>query len=164
MVTRTTKPTPWCKDCIAEGVKNKRPLAKKRDGQPQPGPRCVTHHRARTQSTRDAAWERRLMETYGITAQMYWAIYKFQGGVCYICRRAKGTGRRKLSVDHCHATGFVRGLLCGPCNRDVVGHLRDEPEAFDRGAAYLRCPPAWAVIGQVVAPIELPNLTRNGGP
>ena len=97
------------------------------------------------------------MDTYGITAEEYWAIYEYQGGCCYICRRAKGTGRKKLSVDHCHTTGFVRGLLCGPCNRDVVGHLRDEPEAFDRGAAYLRYPPAWTVIGQVVAPIEIPN-------
>ena len=148
-----------CKDCVAEGIdpRGSRKLATKRDGKTlQPGPRCVTHHRARRASTRDMAWERRLLATYGITAEEYWAIYEFQGGCCYICRRAKGTGRKKLSVDHDHKTGFVRGLLCGPCNRDVVGHLRDDPEAFVRGRAYLLSPPAIAVIGERVAPVEKP--------
>ncbi|QXN73032.1 endonuclease VII [Mycobacterium phage Phillis] len=144
-----------CKDCIAEGITNVRKPATTRGGKPVPGKRCVTHHRARRQTTRDAAWERRLMDTYGITAEEYWEIYEFQGGCCYICRRATGKGRKKLSVDHCHTTGFVRGLLCGPCNRDVLGHLRDEPEAFLRGYNYLSSPPAIAVIGRRVAPIEL---------
>lgn len=95
------------------------------------------------------------MATYGITADEYWSIYEWQGRTCYICRRANGTGRKKLSVDHDHITGYVRGLLCGPCNRDVVGHLRDDPAAFLRGASYLDSPPAFNVIGQRVAPIEL---------
>ena len=82
-------------------------------------------------------------------------IYKVQGGCCHICERAKGTGRKRLSVDHCHKTGIVRGLLCGPCNRDVVGHLRDDPEAFHRGRNYLLCPPALAVVGERIAPIHL---------
>ncbi|ASR77165.1 endonuclease VII [Mycobacterium phage MyraDee] len=117
----------------------------------------MTHHRARRNVTRDTAWERRLMAVYGITAAEYWAIYELQGGCCYICRRATGTGRKKLSVDHCHKTGFVRGLLCGPCNRDVLGHLRDDPAAFHRGVEYLVNPPAFHIIGERVAPIELLN-------
>lgn len=143
-----------CKDCVAEGVTTSRKPALTRSGKPVPGNRCVTHQRARKSKTRDVAWERRLIENYGITAEEYWQIYQFQGGCCYICRRATGTGRKKLSVDHCHTTGFVRGLLCGPCNRDVVGHLRDDPAAFQRGVVYLTTPPAFQVIGRRVAPIE----------
>lgn len=94
------------------------------------------------------------MDVYGITAVEYRAILASQGGRCYICQRATGKVKR-LSVDHDHSTGFVRGLLCGPCNRDVIGHLRDEPEAFLRGYNYLMSPPAIAVIGERVAPIEL---------
>lgn len=153
-----------CVDCVAEGVTTKRKPALTRAGNPVPGNRCVTHQRARKSKTRDRAWELRLIATYGITAEQYWAIYDYQlainqalglTGACYICARATGKGRKKLSVDHDHETGFVRGLLCGPCNRDVVGHLRDEAAAFMRGAKYLTTPPAFTVIGQVVAPIEL---------
>lgn len=154
----TVKP---CVDCKSEGITTKRKPATTRSGTQVPGGRCVTHHRARRSKTRDTAWERRLMATYGITPEQYCAIYEFQGGCCYICRRAKGTGPKKLSVDHCHTTGYVRGLLCSPCNRDVLGHLRDDPEALDRGSEYLRHPPAIHAIGYVVAPIEIPNLTLN---
>lgn len=157
-----TTPKP-CIDCTAEGITTKRKPALTRGGKPVPGNRCVTHQRARKSKTRDSAWERRLMATYGITADEYWAIYRAQGGRCYICRRANGTGARKLSVDHDHKTGFVRGLLCGPDNRDVIGHSREEIEFFERCIEYLTNPPAFAVIGHRVAPIELANLTSYDG-
>ncbi|WP_424923390.1 endonuclease VII domain-containing protein [Actinocrispum wychmicini] len=64
-----------------------------------------------------------------------------QGGRCAICQRATGRGKR-LAVDHNHATGEVRGLLCKPCNRDVLGHLRDDVSAFERAIVYLTDPPA----------------------
>lgn len=149
-----------CVDCKTEGVTTKRKPALTRKGDQVPGGRCVTHQRSRRKTTSETAWARRLMAVYGITPEEYWAIYAAQGGVCYICRRANGSSK-KLSVDHDHTTGFVRGLLDGPCNRDVVGHLRDEPEAFERGAEYLRNPPAFAVIGRRVAPIEAHLLTSN---
>lgn len=143
-----------CRDCISEGITNRRKPALTKHNLPVPGNRCVTHHRARKSKTSEAAWERRLIATYGITAAEYWAIYEAQGRVCYICRRAKGTGRKRLSVDHDHKTGFVRGLICSPCNRDVLGHLRDDTEALQRAITYLLSPPAFAVIGQRIAPIE----------
>nr|WP_279494490.1 endonuclease VII domain-containing protein [Actinocrispum wychmicini] len=82
-----------------------------------------------------------MQATYGITAEQYAALYTLQGGRCAICRRATGRGKR-LAVDHNHATGEVRGLLCKPCNRDVLGHLRDDVSAFERAIAYLTDPPA----------------------
>jgi len=100
-----------CVDCTAEGVTTQRKT-------PHPGPRCVTHHRAKRADRRDAAWEQRILATYGITAEEYWRIYELQGGCCYICQRATGV-RKRLSVDHCHETGLVRGLLCTLCERGV---------------------------------------------
>lgn len=135
-----------CVDCIKDGVTNVRKPATTRAGKPVPGKRCVTHHRSRRKSTSEANWERRMIATYGINAEEYERILKFQGGVCYICRRANGA-RKRLSVDHCHTTGFVRGLCCGPCNRDVLGHLRDDIEALQRAIDYLTTPPATKVIG-----------------
>lgn len=160
-----TAPKPKrCKDCIAEGLdpKGKRKLATKPDGTLKPGPRCITHERSRRATTRDTSWERRLMATYGLTADEYWAIYEYQGGKCYICQRATGA-RKRLSVDHDHETGYVRGLLCGPCNRDVIGHLRDSVAALWRAITYLIFPPAQRIGIYIIAPVELPNLTPNEG-
>ncbi|MGH7867573.1 MAG: endonuclease domain-containing protein, partial [Candidatus Dormibacteraceae bacterium] len=38
--------------------------------------------------------------------------------------------------------------LCKPCNRDVLGHLRDDPAALQRAIDYLTNPPARAVLGE----------------
>lgn len=140
-----TKPR-VCVDCRAEGIPTKRPA-------PNPGPRCASHHRARRAKTRSTAWESRLMKNYGLSADQYHKLHQYQGGRCYICR--KGTGRTKrLSVDHDHSTGLVRGLLDQKCNRDVLGHFGDSIEALERAIEYLKNPPAFRVIGQIVAPIE----------
>lgn len=93
-----------------------------------------------------------MMLLYGLSAAEYWAIYEYQNGKCYICERAKGTGKRRLSVDHDHETGLVRGLLCLPCNRDILGHLRDSVAALLRAIRYLTNPPAFDVIGHRPVP------------
>lgn len=55
-----------------------------------------------------------------------------QNNVCALCKKPEGaidgkTGLvRDLSVDHCHATKIVRGLLCSTCNRGL-GYLKDNP-------------------------------------
>ncbi len=86
------------------------------------------------------AWERHISKTYGITAEQYDAILKVQGGKCALCRRATGA-TKALAVDHDHETGAVRGICCGVCNK-ILGHFRDDPEAFRRGTEYLVHPPA----------------------
>lgn len=127
-----------CKDCEAEGVTSLRPT-------PFPGPRCTTHHRVTQKKRRAAAHDRSVQATYDLAPGDYGRLYEHQGGLCAGCRRAKGTGGRRLAVDHNHATGEVRGLLCTPCNQ-AVGHFRDDPQAFLRLAEYLVNPPARAVL------------------
>jgi hypothetical protein len=134
-VTRGLKK--WCKDC-PEG--SRRPA-------PHPGPRCATHHREVVKARREAAHGRRIGERYGLTPEQYKALYEAQGGTCYICQRATGK-RKKLAVDHDHKTGYVRGLLCGPCN-SMLAHARDSVEFFHRAVWYLSYPPAHKTIGLV---------------
>lgn len=140
--TRTPTGKP-CVNCVAEGITTKRKTY-------PPGPRCATHARAKKFDRKTYTHEKHIFETYGITSKEYEAIYNHQGGVCFICRRARGMAK-KLSVDHCHKTGLVRGLLCQPCNK-MLGHLRDDPEAARRIAEYLAYPPAVAVLGRHTTP------------
>ena len=51
----------------------------------------------------------------GVTDDEYARRLVAQGGGCAICGAAPKT--RRLHVDHDHATGAVRGLLCHRCNR-----------------------------------------------
>lgn len=104
--------------------------------------------RARLRSEQTHA--RHILATYGITADEYQRIYQYQGGRCALCRRATGATRR-LAVDHCHATGRVRGLCCKYCNR-LLGFARDSVDFFRRCIAYLEHPPAFDVIGERVVP------------
>ncbi|MFB9187251.1 endonuclease VII domain-containing protein [Dactylosporangium sucinum] len=55
-----------------------------------------------------------------------------QGGRCLICREPMTLP----AVDHDHATGAVRGILCRPCNSGL-GFFKDNPEILSRAIEYL---------------------------
>lgn len=59
-----------------------------------------------------------LRRNFGV--DQYWYDRKLieQGGVCAVCgtNRIENKGHRFFCVDHDHATGNVRGLLCSRCN------------------------------------------------
>lgn len=50
---------------------------------------------------------------YGLDSTRYNEMLDLQGSCCAICDKPF---IKTPHVDHCHATGKVRGLLCGPCN------------------------------------------------
>lgn len=81
-----------------------------------------------------------LLRRYGITVAQYEAMYERQCGRCALCgvdSPTFGPGGSRLHVDHDHATGAVRGLLCGACNT-ALGSFRDDPEVLETAAWYLR--------------------------
>jgi hypothetical protein len=104
--------------------------------------RKTDYHRKRYARIAGGERERHLVRKYGVTQVGYDRMLAAQGGVCAICERAQ---ERALNVDHCHATGKVRGLLCTNCNR-MVGHAADDPARLEAAASYLR-----AIVPQVAA-------------
>lgn len=72
-----------------------------------------------------------LLLKYGLTLEAYENMWNAQGGLCAICRAST-----PLVVDHNHATGKVRALLCEHCNRGI-GMFREQPEAMRAGARYV---------------------------
>lgn len=58
------------------------------------------------------------------------------GGCCWICKKPEPIAGRKLSIDHCHDTGKVRGLLCTHCNTGL-GHFNHDPDRIDKAIRYL---------------------------
>lgn len=81
--------------------------------------------------------EYHLRRKYGIDLSVFDNILALQDGKCYICGKLHQdvTGRR-LSVDHNHKSGEVRGLLCTFCNRYVIGR-HSNPDLFKRAYEYL---------------------------
>jgi hypothetical protein len=79
-----------------------------------------------------------LKRLYGISADEYDTFYREQGGVCAICKQeSDATGKNaKLHVDHDHATGKVRGLLCYRCNVSM-GFLSENQERIYQILDYL---------------------------
>lgn len=75
--------------------------------------------------------------------QHYDRLLATQGNVCAICGQAEGSRRTRtgayirLSVDHDHASGKIRELLCSTCNL-MLGCAKDSTDILESGVAYLR--------------------------
>jgi hypothetical protein len=84
-----------------------------------------------------------LKRTYGITYEEYKAMEKKQKGRCAICKNRETLilhGKKaRLSIDHCHITGKLRGLLCNTCNV-ATGYLQMlvDKNLLEPALAYLR--------------------------
>lgn len=82
---------------------------------------------------------------YGLTAKQYLRMLVNQGSRCASCARELVLFSSDRSsapvVDHCHATGRVRGLLCQRCNI-LVGRVEAEhsTEDYEKAKLYLRRP------------------------
>lgn len=122
-----------CKSCISASNKkyrenNKEELRayeKKRRLDPE-----------RVDQDRRRSYKRR----YGITEEHYLKMREEQGYRCAICGMHEEEHRDKwnghLHIDHCHATGEVRALLCGGCNRGL-GCFNDNVDKIIMAKEYL---------------------------
>lgn len=102
----------------------------------------MEHYRNYARANVERIWEKSLIRKYGIDSDCYWEMHEAQDGLCAICLSmetntpGRGSKVARLSVDHCHETGRVRGLLCFKCNT-MLGNMNDDPERLRRAADYL---------------------------
>lgn len=81
-------------------------------------------------------------QKYGIGRAEYNEMLAKQGGGCALCgakpeeQAGRSTHKHVLYVDHDHATGKVRGLLCNQHNR-AIGLFGDDAELLIKAAMYL---------------------------
>ena len=96
---------------------------------------CKPCHNARSRETRVRLYgggrEYHLRRRYGLTSADVEAMIEAQGGTCATC------AAKPEHVDHDHATGKVRGVLCFNCNQ-ALGNVRDDEMTLHRLARYLR--------------------------
>lgn len=79
----------------------------------------------------DSQRRSKLRLKYEMTLEAYLSMVDEQEGKCAIC-----SSPERLSVDHNHASGHVRKLLCNNCNVGI-GHFRESPALLRAAAIYL---------------------------
>lgn len=128
-----------CIDCAAE-VRDDATQQSRRprkivtaDGEPN---RCTSHLRKFTTRQRQLARGSHVERTYDISAPDAGALLVYQGGKCWICRKATGASKA-LAIEHDHADNWVRGRLCSTCNQFITRQLGDDPNAALRLVNYL---------------------------
>lgn len=76
------------------------------------------------------------MRSFGINIQEYNKMLLAQNYSCKICLTHQSDLKKQLSVDHCHKTGKIRGLLCNLCNTGL-GKFKDDVDIMINAINYL---------------------------
>lgn len=87
----------------------------------------------RGNATRRSKWrEYSLRRHYGLSVADYDRMLADQGGGCFICQKVA----KRFNVDHCHASGSVRRILCPSCN-NLVGVIEGDAERLAKAQEYV---------------------------
>ena len=97
--------------------------------------RSRAYYHAHKQDIQPILRRGQLKRLYGISPADYDALLAKQDGACATCGKPS---KETLCVDHCHATGTIRGLLCRKCNI-ALGCNEDDPATMITSLAYLAC-------------------------
>ncbi len=74
------------------------------------------------------------LRKYGAGPREVSSILATQSFRCPLC--STPLDEQSGVVDHCHATGNIRGFLCKRCNW-MLGHSKDSPETLRHAADYV---------------------------
>lgn len=96
-------------------------------------------HPKKVENQRARATAKRRLRAYGITQEEFSYLLTEQNGRCIICSVILNNKVRNAApcVDHDHATGKIRGVLCRQCNVGL-GNFKDSAQVAEAAADYLR--------------------------
>jgi hypothetical protein len=127
---------PWCKPCKAASLREWRranPAQAKQHSR-----NGYWRHREKRRAAAKASYEAndgarkylayRIRRDFGMTLEEYEALIARPCGLC--------GSEQNIVLDHCHATGEVRGPLCQVCNK-AIGMLGDDPDRLRAAAEYI---------------------------
>jgi hypothetical protein len=123
--------SPYCRECSRASVKAHHDKEESKN----------KHREWYNRQYRDKARHLNYQKHYGISLDDYNEMLLKQNGVCAICKKHQIKSARNhdnyLSVDHCHSTGKIRGLLCNKCNQGL-GLFGDSVESLLIAIQYLQ--------------------------
>lgn len=94
--------------------------------------------KANPEAARAKARKDGLRQRHGLSVEEYERIFATQGAGCAICGSKESRScSGHFHVDHDHATGRVRGILCQPCNT-ALGQLCESETILFACIEYLR--------------------------
>lgn len=130
-----------CKECAYKKTLAWRLKNKERTAEHRKMYKSRHVHETRLQSQKDSkkyyyktGQKNRLLKRYGLSQDQFERLLLDQNGLCKICGQKDAD--RELAIDHCHATGRIRGLLCQKCNT-ALGLFKDNIELLRKSIIYL---------------------------
>jgi len=113
-------------------------------------PRCKKCQKISTNKNHKKYPEKRLLNAkkmnlkskFGLSLDDLDKLIKKYENLCAICRKpettydAKTKIIKRLTIDHCHKTNEIRGLLCNKCNFGI-GYFNDSIEILKSAIQYL---------------------------
>lgn len=93
------------------------------------------HKRNWARANRQYSREKHLKRKYGMSIEDFNTMLAAQDGKCAICKSATA-GPKGWAIDHDHATGVKRGILCMYCNLGL-GHFKDNSDNLRAAIKYL---------------------------
>lgn len=145
-----TIPNGFVMNCMYHGFRTDKEARLTKNGKLKPRRICIqceknwikNNPEKHKSHCKKSTYKSHLKNKWGLSLEDFERLLDSQNGVCKICKKSETTFDSKtkeikrLTVDHCHKTNAIRGLLCCKCNFGI-GYFNDSIENLKNAIEYL---------------------------